>query len=71
MSNLIFKLQRSINKEDETVLIYDKNREYMGELPMNLALSLIMGIDQKCYVSGTIDENGYLEIYKRVKDRKW
>ena len=70
---MIFKLQRSIlsNTENETVIVYDRKREYFGELPMNLALSLIMGIDLKCYVSGFIDENGALQIYKRVRDRKW
>ena len=70
---MIFKLQRSIvgNTEDETVLIYDRKREYIGELPMTLALSLIIGIDLKCYVSGSVDDSGFLQIYKRVKDRKW
>lgn len=69
MIGLIFKLQRGLN--NNTVLIYDRKREYMGELPFNSIMSQLLGKDLKCYVSGKINEDGFLKIYRRVTDREW
>lgn len=66
---MIFKIQADVTQEK--CLIYDKNRSYLGESPMTLALEIILGGRAKCYVKGEVDSKGVLIIEKQLKDRKW
>lgn len=65
----IFKIQRSLNRE--RMLIYNKKRTVMAELPYNNELDQLFKNKDKIYVLGTIDAYGKLAIDTKVSERSW
>lgn len=70
MNKKIYKIQRSLYHKSK-VLVYDKEREFFGELPITPDIELILGIEYKIYVRGYVDENGKLNIIRKTKPQTW
>jgi hypothetical protein len=69
MKRRIFKIQRDIG--GEMCLVYDKSREYGGQIPMTDELAAMMGDDAKIYVKGHIAEDGLLLINGKTRPQEW
>ncbi|MEG2489415.1 hypothetical protein [Anaerorhabdus sp.] len=65
----LFKVQKSLN--GETILIYNKKKTKMGEVPYNHELDDVFKDKNKIYVLGKVDNDGRIKIVQRVKDRAW
>ncbi len=65
----IFKIQRSFT--GETMLIYNKKRTVITELPYDHELDPLFGNKDKIYVLGCVDSNGMIAIDTKVSERSW
>ena len=65
----IFKIQKSLT--GETMLIYNKKRTYMCEIPYDHNLDSLFNDKQKIYVLGFVDANNKLAIENKVSERSW
>ena len=65
----IFKIQRSF--AGETMLIYNKKRTVLIELPYDHELDQLFGNKDKIYVLGCIGLNGIIAIDTKVSERSW
>lgn len=65
----IFKIQKSLN--DNSMLIYNKKRTFMGQIPYDQSLDELFNGKLKVYVLGCVDANGKLAIDKKVSERSW
>lgn len=65
-TNVVMKFQLSLGRDK--VLMYNKDRSIMGELPMDKAFELIFGKKKKVYCKCKYrNSDGYLEIGEEVK----
>lgn len=64
---MIFKMQLSF-PDAESVLIYDKGRNWLGQLDVTEDIKALFDDDVVCYVEGKVLPNGVLSISHRVED---
>lgn len=68
----IFKVQRPIGGSPlEPILVYNKSRSVFGQMPMTQEIAKYMGTSYKIYVTGYVDEKGYLHIEDKAKSQNW
>ena len=66
---MIIKLQRALNNNN--VLVYNKDRSFMGEQPATEAMLKLFGNKFKIYAKGELCGDGLFVIDRVVKDRDW
>lgn len=67
----IFKIQRPINSDSSSILIYNQDCSMFGQIVMTQEIAKYMGTDYKIYVRGYLDKRGFLHIEERVKNQRW
>lgn len=70
MSKMIVKAQRSVIGQN-TVLIYNKDRSVVGELPCEGAIATALGDRDKAYFKAWIDSEGILHLHGEVANKNW
>lgn len=69
---MIFKIQRSLfSSGGATMLIYNKSRSVMGQLPLSKDVEKLLKGDVKGYFTGKVDRGGLLHIKGRVPNQNW
>lgn len=69
---MIFKIQRSLfSSGDATMLIYNRSRSVMSQLPLSVEVEKLLNGDLKGYFDGEIDCGGLLHIKRRVPNQNW
>ena len=69
---MIVKVQRSLCPPDVSCLIYNKDRDIMGEFPVTDEIRQVMGDEMKGYFHGKfIKKTGKVELIDRAPDQDW
>lgn len=53
------------------MLIYNKSRSVMGQLPLSKDVEKLLKGDMKGYFTGEVDRGGLLHIKGRVPNQNW
>lgn len=64
-----YKIQRC--EDGNTVFVYDKDYTSYFQIPINTAISLLLGDSDVVYVKARINPSGELEVKEILTDQKW
>ena len=64
-----YKIQRC--DDGNTVFICDKYCDSYFQIPINTAISLLLGDSDVVYVNARINSSGELEVKEVITDQKW
>lgn len=70
MKTQIVKLQVPLMGEP-LALVYNKNRSYIGHVPINDDIKEAMGESFKKYFIAHIDKKGLVHLHKEVEEQDW
>lgn len=64
-----YKIQRC--EDGNTVFIHDEYCDSYFQIPINTAISLLLGDSDVVYVNARINSGGELEVKEVLTDQKW